>query len=396
MVGSMLACALGNSPLKIAVVERNQPSPIAAVDFDLRVSALTLASRAMLDALGVWPGIAARRFGKVSAMRVWEGEVKSEICFDAAEIGETYLAFIVENSAIVAALHERLHQYTNVHWIQGTVGDFVQSEDGYLIRIAERALRARLVVAADGADSAVRERVQLPMRVFELRQQGIVATVRTERLHDDTAWQKFTPSGPLAFLPLSDPHVSSIVWSADHARAEELLALDDRAFGAELNLIFGDRLGAIQSVGKRAAFPLVLAHAQRYVEERLALVGDAAHSVHPLAGQGVNLGFLDAAALAEVLLGATEERRDVGSIHVLRRYERWRKGDNLSMIAVTGGFKFLFGNDLPFIAKMRKIGLSATNRTTMVKNFIMRRACGLTGDLPRLARRTPADATLSV
>jgi 2-polyprenylphenol 6-hydroxylase len=223
-----------------------------------------------------------------------------------------------------------------------------------------------------------------------LRQRGIVATVRTERPHADTAWQVFLATGPLALLPLPEPHACSIVWSADNARAEQLLALDDDAFRRELADAIGRRLGAVVSVSARAAFPLLLAHAERYVGERLALIGDAAHTVHPLAGQGVNLGFLDAAALAEVVLEAAQERRDIGARHVLRRYERWRKGDNLAMIAITGGFKYLFGNDWRVVREVRSAGMSLTNAVAPVKNFITRQASGLSGDLPKLARRSDA------
>jgi len=165
-----------------------------------------------------------------------------------------------------------------------------------------------------------------------------------------------------------------------------LLALDDAAFIAELQNAFGDALGQIETIGPRAAFPLALSHAKAYTAARVALIGDAAHTVHPLAGQGVNLGFLDAAALAEVLLDAGE--KDIGAHLVLRRYERWRKGGNLSMIAVTGGFRYLFGNDLPLISQLRNVGLELANSVTPMKNFIMRRASGLEGDLPKLARRT--------
>jgi 2-octaprenylphenol hydroxylase len=353
MVGSMLACVLGDSSLKVALVEREQPPAVLGAAYELRVSALTLASRTMLEVLGVWRGIAQRRFAPVAAMRVWDGGGQGEIRFDAAEIGEPALAYIVENNVIVAALHERLTQTMNVHRVSGAIADISRNGEAHATLVDGRRLRARLLVAADGADSAVRGLLGIPQRRFELAQQGIVATVRTARAHESTAWQKFLPTGPLAFLPLPEPHTCSIVWSADRARAEELLALDDDAFRAALAQSFGDRLGEIESVSARAAFPLTLAHAERYAIERAVLVGDAAHTVHPLAGQGVNLGFLDAAALGEVLLAVTQEGRDIGALHVLRRYERWRKGENLAMLSATGGFKFLFGNDWPVVTASR-------------------------------------------
>jgi 2-octaprenylphenol hydroxylase len=214
-----------------------------------------------------------------------------------------------------------------------------------------------------------------------------VATVRTAASHENTARQKFLATGPLAFLPLSEPHTCSIVWSADTPRARELMALDATAFLAELQAAFGDPLGAVESVGARAALPLALSHANEYVHERVALVGDSAHTVHPLAGQGVNLGFLDAAMLAEVLLAAVEKQQDFGAFHVLRRYERARKADNLSMVALTGGFRYLFSNRLPGIKELRNLGLGLADATTPLKNLIVRRASGLSGDLPRLACR---------
>lgn len=388
MVGSLAACALGDSALKVALIGPQPASDAPRADYDLRVSALTLATQTMFETLGAWAGVARRRSAPVRSMRVWQAGAAGEIEFDAAEIGEPCLAYIVENDVILAALRERLDQFTNVHVIESAVADFAIDELVQTTLADGRQLSARLLVGADGADSAVRRRLDIPVRRFDMEQQGIVATVRTERVHDDTAWQTFLPSGPLAFLPLPEPNACSIVWSADSDRAQALLGLDDAGFTAALADAFGGRLGAIRSVSPRAAFPLALAHADRYVRDRAALIGDAAHTVHPLAGQGVNLGFLDAAALAEVLRAAAAERRDIGALHVLRRYERWRKGDNLAMIGVTGGFKFLFGNDWPFVRGLRGAGLSLTNRIAPVKNLIMRRASGLAGDLPALARRS--------
>jgi 2-polyprenylphenol 6-hydroxylase len=391
MVGALAACALGDSALKVALIGPLPAPDAPRADYDLRVSALTLATRTMLAALGAWSGIAQRRFAPMRSMRVWQAGGAGEIEFDAAEIGEPCLAYIVENDVVLAALRERLDQFTNMHVIESAVTDFTIDELVHTTLADGRQLSARLLIGADGADSAVRRRLDIPVRRLDMKQQGIVATVRTEHAHEDTAWQIFLPSGPLAFLPLPEPNACSIVWSADRDRSQALLALDDSRFAAALAEAFGERLGAIRSVSARAAFPLALAHADRYVRSRAALIGDAAHTVHPLAGQGVNLGFLDAASLAEVLRAAAGERRDIGAPHVLRRYERWRRGDNLAMIGVTGGFKLLFGNDWPFVNGLRGAGLSLANRITPMKNLIMRRASGLVGDLPALARRSAGE-----
>ena len=389
MVGAALACALGNSSLKVALLDRAPAPPSADKEYDLRVSAITLASRALFENLGVWEGMARRRVAPVREMRVWSGEGSGAIQFNAAEIGEAALSWIIENSVIQSALIERLHQFTNVHYLCPVeVVDVTLADNGAVVSLKDgRSLNAKLLVGADGADSTVRQAAGIETQSLNLDQKGIVATVTTEKPHEATARQRFLSTGPLAFLPLGEPRTCSIVWSADTERADQLLALDDMSFITELQKSFGDSLGLIQKIGPRAAFPLALSHAKAYTAPHLALVGDAAHTVHPLAGQGVNLGFLDAATLAEVLLDAIVKPKDIGAHEVLRRYERWRKGDNLAMISITGGFKYLFGNDLPVVSQLRNLGLDLTNAATPIKNLIMRRAAGLEGDLPRLARR---------
>lgn len=411
MVGLLLACALGDSELKIALVERGAETPRLGEDYDPRVSAVTLASCAMFQAVGAWTGMQGRRISPLREMRVWEGRDealppgeppttanKNSIHFDSADIGEPCLGYIIENSVITAALLERVLQFTNIHYLApADIADLSLAEREVGVTLADgRGLSARLLVGADGADSRVRQAAGIETRGFGFEQKGIVATVTTARPHQATAWQRFLPTGPVALLPLADAHTSSIVWSADTARADALLALDHRAFGDALQQAIENVLGELTSVSLRAAFPLSLAHAKAYVAPRVALVGDAAHVVHPLAGQGVNLGFLDAAALAEVLLDAISGRsrtaaprrgKDVGAIHVLRRYERWRKGDNLAMLAITGGFKQLFGNTLSSLEALRRFGLAVADGITPVKRMIMRRASGLEGDLPKLARR---------
>ncbi len=389
MVGSALACALGDSRLKVAVLDHAPTAAPPQTGYDLRVSAITLASRALFENIGAWEGMTRRRVSPVAEMQIWDSIGSGSIHFNAAEIGEPCLNYIIENSVIQAALVERLHHFTNIHYLcPVAIADIALADGGATVTLKDgRSLRTRLLVGADGADSQVRRAAGIEKQSLDLDQTGIVATVTTEKPHEQTARQRFLTTGPLAFLPLSEPHSCSIVWSADTARADQLLALDDTGFISELQEAFGASLGKIQTLGPRAAFPLALSHAKAYTAPNLALVGDAAHTVHPLAGQGVNLGFLDAAALAEVLLDAAANQKDIGAHAVLRRYERWRKGDNLAMVSITGGFRYLFSNDMPMVSQLRNTGLNLTNAVTPVKNFIMRRASGLEGDLPKLAKR---------
>ncbi|OGI38955.1 MAG: hypothetical protein A2140_08325 [Candidatus Muproteobacteria bacterium RBG_16_62_13] len=251
-------------------------------------------------------------------------------------------------------------------------------------------MSSSLIVGADGAQSKVRAAAGLAGSSHDLAQQAIVATVRTSLPHGNIARQVFLPAGPLAFLPLPDAHCSSIVWSADNERAGVLCALDDKAFRAELSTAFGDCLGEIGEVGPRAAIALVIRAATRYVAERVALIGDAAHTVHPLAGQGVNLGFLDAGTLADVLLAARRKGVDPGSLPLLRRYERARKAGNLAMQTATGAFRYLFSGRTPAIARLAGAGLSAVDRLPPFKHAFMRYAAGLSGERPPLAQRPVA------
>jgi 2-octaprenylphenol hydroxylase len=386
MVGAALGCALGDSGLKVAVLESREPSP-PAEGYDLRVSAVTLASVSIFQAVGAWEAM-KHRAAPVREMKVWDATGNGSIHFDAAEMGEPCLAYIIENSLMQSALVERLHQFTNIHYLCPVeIETLALSPEAAALTLKDgRRLNARLVVGADGAQSRVRELAGIERHRHVLNQSSIVATVATEKPHADTAWQRFLPTGPLAFLPLPEPHTCSIVWSADTARADALMEFDDAVFLAELQAAF-DTLGQIKTVSPRAVFPLALSHAKAYVADRLALIGDAAHTVHPLAGQGVNLGYLDAASLAEVLLAAAAEKKDIGTSRVLRRFERWRKGDNIVTVSVTGGFRYLFSNEIPGVRELRNFGLSLTDAATPIKNLIMRRASGLEGDLPRLARR---------
>jgi len=386
MVGATLAAALAGSALRVALLEGCAPQDIGADDpVELRVSAITRASQQIFTRVDAWAGMTARRVSPFREMYVWDDG--GAIHFDSADVGEDALGHIVENRVVQIALWQRLQNVDNVSLICPAACTGLRRErDRMHVELADgRALAARVVVGADGAQSRVRQFAAIPIHGWAYDQHALVATVRHECSHRETAWQHFLSDGPLAFLPLHDGRCS-IVWSTTPLQAERLAALDEAAFCDELGRAFDHKLGRILSCSERAVFPLRLQHTERYVAPGLALVGDAAHIVHPLAGQGVNLGILDAAALAEVILDAHQAGKDIAELGVLRRYERWRKGDNMLMMAAMDGFKRLFGSDARPLQWARGAGLALTDRLTPVKNMLIRHAMGRGGDLPRLAR----------
>lgn len=389
MVGSALACALGDADLKIAVLEGAPLERIRpGTALDSRVSAISHASQRIFSAVGAWDGMTAWRVSPFRDMRVWDATGFGSIHFDSAAFGEALLGWILENRVIQFALLERARQLPAVELLCPAMLETAQRLDQgrWRVRVNDgRELTTRLLVGADGAESKVRQLAGIKTGGWGYGQKAIVANVRTAEPHQETAWQRFLPTGPLAFLPLADGRCS-IVWATAPEPADALLALNESEFARVLAEAFDRRLGTIVEVGPRAVFPLRLQHTHAYVQPGLALIGDAAHIIHPLAGQGVNLGLLDAATLAEVILDAVAAGHDFGSFKTLRRYERWRKGDNLLMMGVMDGFKRLFGNSLPPVRLLRNIGLNLTDAAGPLKHLIARRAMGLAGDLPRLAR----------
>ena len=393
MVGSALALALKDSGLSILLLDGGPLSlkPFdASAPFEPRVSALSEASRRVLLRLGAWPGIVARRTSPYREMQVWDGSGTGSVHFAAASVHAEVLGHIVENRVVQDALLEALFDSDIGLLPNARLEQLRRSGDDWLLTLSDgRELRAPLLVAADGANSAVRRLAGCATREWDYLHHAIVTSVRCERAHQATAWQRFTDDGPLAFLPLArqgDEHWCSIVWSTVPAEAERLMALDDEAFRHELGKAFEWRLGQVTAVDPRLCIPLRQRHAKRYVESGLALIGDAAHSIHPLAGQGVNLGFLDAAVLAEVLLHALQRGEQANDVRVLSRYERRRMPHNLAMMAAMEGFERLFQADPLPLRLLRNSGLNWVDELPDAKALFVRRALGLAGDLPALAQ----------
>lgn len=392
MVGAALALACSAQGLKIAVVESWEPSrdwPIGEID--LRVSALSRASQRILNRLGrgptAWERIQGLGVSPYRVMRVWDAVGGASIHFDSADLGEPDLGHIVENRVTQLALWEQLEAAPDIQLLcpARALRLSLTPERAQLDLDDGRRLVARLLVGADGRDSWVRAQAGITTSGWDYDQQAIVANVQTTRPHGETAWQRFLPTGPLAFLPLADGGCS-IVWSVVEARARQLMALEDAAFLADLEAACERHLGPLVAVGRRESFPLRLQHADQYVLPRLVLVGDAAHAIHPLAGQGVNLGFLDAAQLADNIAEALVKGRDIGGLWTLRRYERARRGGNMAMLGAMEVFKRLFGNRNPLLVATRNLGLAVTDRLPGLKQLFIEQALGQGENVPSLAR----------
>lgn len=380
-------------PLRVAVLELNRPAATAPdAPLDSRVSALSRASERILTAIGAWPLIPPARIQPYERMRVWHESVQPRSAdvleFDAAYAGEPNLGHIVENRLVQSAALAAFE----------SAGGSVISGELLRLRVHDRhvdletsagTLACRLLVGADGAGSPVRASIGLAAETSSYHQTAIVANVRTELPHERTAWQRFLRSGTIAFLPLADGG-SSIVWSADDAAAAPLLAMPQNAFEQELLRQSDGVLGAVRLRTARLSFPLRKLTAPRFTAHRCALIGDAAHVVHPLAGQGVNLGLLDAAALCELICAAIRVREDPGAQSVLRRYERWRKSEIEPIAAAIDAFNRHLAHGVGPLSRMAQRGLALVNRTDEMKRFFITRALGLAGELPAVARHGPA------
>ncbi|MGP1832453.1 FAD-dependent oxidoreductase [Shewanella frigidimarina] len=387
MVGLATAIGLANADLNVVVIDAGTTQAVSG-EPKLRVSAINKASQQLLENLGAWQYLDDNRVSPYQKMSVWDKDGLGKIEFDAHSISEAYLGSIIENDAISYALAKRASEISNITHIENQRLERVAfgEREAWLTLANGDNVSAAVVVAADGANSWVRQQCSIPLTFWDYGHHAIVATVRTELAHDATARQAFLPGGPLAMLPLYDDNLCSIVWSVSPDQAEQLLALDDIEFGKALTAALDGRLGMCQVVSDRQSFPLRMRYARHFARHRLVLAGDAAHTIHPLAGQGVNLGFLDAASIIDTFTELHQQGKDLGEYSHLRALERWRKAEAMEMIATMEGFKRLFAGSNPLKKAMRDIGLTLVDNVAGLKTVFIKQAMGNKMTLPKLCR----------
>jgi 2-octaprenylphenol hydroxylase len=396
MVGTCAAALLAQDPAladaRIALLEPHVPTtPPPSDDVDLRVSAISRASERILRRAEAWQHIPSPPRSAYECMTVWDAatqpDSRAALHFSAAETGEPNLGYIIENRRVQWALFEAVPLRQRVTLLNAQLKSLHFDDDGVRVGLSDqRTLRARLVIGADGANSLSREMAGLTTSGWQYQQSAVVTHVQTEKPHMRTARQRFTSQGPVAFLPLADGR-SSIVWTNPTDRADELVQMPPDEFARQLEIASDHVLGAITVAAPRARFPLQLSHARDYTRARFVLIGDAAHAVHPLAGQGVNLGFLDCAALVETLAAARQAGAsldDLSELRVLRRYERWRKSENALALGLIDGINKLFSNDNGVLGAIRRAGFAAIEHTPLAKRFFILRALGLAGERPKM------------
>ncbi len=390
--GPALALALAQGGLRVTVVDSRPAPQRAEIGFDGRAYALAIASKRLLEAVGVWPGLRdkVQPILKIVASdgHAGQGAGPFFLTFDHAEIDEGPMGFMVEDRFLYAGFRAAIKDQPGITLLSGQ-SVVAQEVTGFGARVtlaSGAVLRGLVLVGCDGRGSGVAARAGVRWQGWGYGQTALVTAVRHARDHEGTAQQFFMPSGPLAILPLPGGHLSSIVWSETEARAAAVQALGDGDYLEALRPRFGDFLGDIALAGARFTYPLSLSLAETFVAPRVALVGDAAHGVHPLAGQGLNLGLRDVGALAEVLIEAKRRGEDIGAADVLERFQAWRRFDATALALGMDGVNALFSNDNPLLRGVRDLGLGIVNAVPALRRGFIRQAAGLTGDVPKLLR----------
>ncbi|MEE4378419.1 MAG: 2-octaprenyl-6-methoxyphenyl hydroxylase [Candidatus Competibacteraceae bacterium] len=392
LVGASLACALADQALRIGLVEAMPFTTTSEPGYDERSIALAYGTRRIFDGLGLWPAIAPLAT-PIKKVHVSERGGPGFARLNCRDEGVEALGYVVEARALGAALASRLAELNNVELLcpasletLTVQSDMARSEVRWQDKLS--ACTARLIVAADGARSQVRQQLGIDAVQWEYGQTAIVANVTPQYEHHNIAYERFTDSGPVALLPMSDNRCS-VVCTVENSDKETLLALNDAAFLAFLQTRFGERLGCFKRAGRRQAYPLLMLKAREHTRPRVAVIGNAAHTLHPIAGQGFNVGMRDVAVLAEVIADALRVGEDFGTATVLARYAEWRRWDQRQAVAFTDGLARLFSNPLPPLRHLRNLGLLAFDLLPPVKRLLARRTMGMTGYLPRLARGLP-------
>ncbi len=390
LVGGTLACALAGHGIKTVLIDRLDPTTMSAPTFDGRASAIALSARRFLNAIGLWEHVAASE--PIREIRVSDGASPFFLHYDHSEIGSDPLGSMAENRHLRGAIAAKMRDLGDTLTVitPASVASLAQTADTITLTLEDgRTVTAALAVSAEGRNAALRDLAGIKVTGWTYPQVAIVATIGHERSHDGIAHERFLPAGPFAILPLPDDngvHRSSLVWTERADTAASYLALPDAEFLSEIGERVGGFLGALSLIGPRFSHPLGLQFAAQYSAGRLVLVGDAAHGIHPIAGQGLNLGFRDVAALTEIIIDARQLGLDLAHPEGLARYQRWRRTDNLVMAGVTDVLNRLFSNDIAPVRLARDVGLGIVNRIPPLKKLLMRHAMGTVGDLPRLMR----------
>lgn len=376
MVGLALAGLLKQTQHRVMVINRGDCQRALPNIVEPRVSALNVVSQQLLTVIGAWQALDHTRLCPYTDMNVWEQDSFARIAFSHRDTQHTHLGTIVENQNIANSLYSQVSQQSNVTLKENTeIRTVDYGEDAAILALSDDSfVSAKLVVGADGAESWVRKSAKLPMTFWHYDQHAIVATIKTQVGHDQTARQAFTPSGPLAFLPLNDPTQCSIVWSQDTEQAQHLMALDDDAFCKALAVALDMQLGPCELLNQRVCIPLQMRYVRQWVDHRVVVIGDAAHTIHPLAGQGVNLGFVDALRLAEALSDIAPDA--LGQVSSLRSFERERKSAAVKMVATMEGFKQLFSGNDPVKKLIRGLGMRSFDQLGPVKRTLIEQAMG--------------------